>query len=262
MDKRNDEEYINELEEKIIELSFILKNKKNELNIVCEANRKIMGKLIHNLKNPVGVIFSFSDMILGGLEDYDSEKLEKHVNVINKSSKFSIKLLNTLAKYSQLQLPDLKFDVKPLNYLELLDSVIDEFNSLVIEKNCTIEKKYPVNDIFLTLDGDEMKLALSNIINNALRYSEENTTITIAVSDLENTIDTLISDEGIGISEENLPFIFDEFNVVNTYSEDKQKCIGLGLTIASKIIDLHKGKLSITSVVNEGSNFKILLPKV
>ena len=255
------EEYINELEDKVIDLSLRLKSKTNELNLVYKTNEKIIGKLIHNLKNPVGIIFSFSGMILENIEDYPIEKLEKHTQIINKSADFSIKLLNTIAKYTELQSPNLTFDFKRLDYLELLNNVINEFSSLAEEKNCIIETKFPKTTVFLVVDKTEIKLAISNIINNALRYSEENSTITVTVIERNNTIETIITDEGIGISEENLPNILNEFFVVNTYSEDKQKCIGLGLTIANKIIQHHKGEISITSSIGKGSDFKIILPK-
>ncbi|MDO9137104.1 MAG: hypothetical protein Q7U21_04730 [Lutibacter sp.] len=74
--EKNSDKYIPELEEKIIDLSLKLKSKSNELNAVLETNSKILGKLTHNLKNPVGVIFSFSEMMLEDLEDYSTEKLE------------------------------------------------------------------------------------------------------------------------------------------------------------------------------------------
>ncbi|MBL4939688.1 MAG: sensor histidine kinase, partial [Lutibacter sp.] len=75
------------------------------------------------------------------------------------------------------------------------------------------------------------------------------------------TINTCITDEGIGISETDLPNIFKEFYVVNTYSEDKQKCIGLGLTIANVVIQHHNGKITVTSEINKGTNVEMTLPK-
>jgi signal transduction histidine kinase len=74
-------------------------------------------------------------------------------------------------------------------------------------------------------------------------------------------VETTITDQGIGISEADLPHIFEEFYVVNTYSEDKQKCIGLGLAIAKKIMELHKGNIDVNSIFEKASSFKLILPK-
>lgn len=259
--KRNSEEYISELEDKIVTLSLKLRKKTNELNSVNEVNKKTIGKLVHNLKNPIGVVYSFSDMIIEDVEDYTTEKLEKHLQVIKNSAEFSLQFLNSIAKYSQLQSPDLKYDLKTLNYINIVTNVIAEFNSIAEEKNIRIETDLPESLPFLQVDEAEISLAIKNILNNAFRYSNEKSTIKITIKENLNTVETIINDEGIGISEENLPYISTNFFVVNTYSEDKQKCIGLGLSIANKIVEHHKGKILITSVLHKGSSIKILLPK-
>jgi signal transduction histidine kinase len=259
--KKDSEVYINELEEKIVDLSLRLKGGAIELNSVIERNNKSIGKLIHNLKNPVGVIFSFSDMILEDIEEYTPEKLEKHLQIIKNSANFSLQMLTTVGKYSQLQSPDLRYSFKNTNYFELLNTIIDEFKALSVEKNIDIGHAFSENSIILNIDTTEISIALRNIISNAFRYSNNNTIIKIEVKEYSNTIETTITDKGIGISQENLSAIFMEFFVVNTYSNNKQKCIGLGLSIAKKIIEDHKGNISVSSILNEGTSFKITLPK-
>ena len=259
--EENSEKYIPALEEKIIDLSLKLKSKSNELNTVVETNSKILGKLTHNLKNPVGVIFSFSEMMLEDLEDYSMEKLQKHIQIIKNSARFSLAFLDTISKYTRVQSPNFIIKTEQLNYIELLKSLITEFNGIASEKNIGLDVEVPSNDIFLTLDRNEISQALSAVLNNAMRYTNENSTIKITVEELKNTVETTITDQGIGISEADLSHIFEEFYVVNTYSEDKQKCIGLGLAIAKKIVELHKGKIEVNSIFEKGSSFKIILPK-
>ncbi len=259
--EENSEKYIPALEEKIIDLSLKLKSKSNELNAVVETNSKILGKLTHNLKNPVGVIFSFSEMMLEDLEDYSIEKLGKHIQIIKNSATFSLAFLDTISKYTRVQSPNFTLKTEQVNYVELVKSLINDFRMKASEKNIGLEVNVPSNDIFLTLDRNEISQALSAVLNNAMRYSNENSTIKITVEELKNTVETTITDQGIGISEADLPHIFEEFYVVNTYSEDKQKCIGLGLAIAKKIMELHKGKIAVNSIFEKGSSFKIILPK-
>lgn len=258
---RNSEKYLQELEEKIIDLSFKLKGKTNEIKDAEETTSKILGKLTHNLKNPVGVIFSFSEMMLEDLEDYSTEKLEKHLQIIKNSATFSLALLDTISKYSRVQAPNFVLKSKNINYIELFSAILNEFKLEASKKNIELDLIIPSNEIFLTLDWTEITQVLHAILNNAIRYSNENSTISIAVKELKNTIETTITDQGIGISETDLPNIFEEFYVVNTYSEDKQKCVGLGLSIAKKIIEHHKGKISAKSILEKGSSFKIILPK-
>jgi len=258
---KNSEKYIQELEEKIIDLSLKLKTKANAFNDAEETTTKILGKLTHNLKNPVGVIFSFSEMMLEDIDDYSPEKLEKHLQIIKNSATFSLALLDTISKYSRVKSPNFVLKRQRINYNELLSDLINEFKSEASKKNIDVTVKLPENDVFLTVDGDEITQAVRVILNNAMRYSNENSTIAVTVTELKNTVETTITDQGIGISATDLPNIFEEFYVVNTYSADKQKCVGLGLAIARRIVELHNGKISAKSTLEKGSSFKIIFPK-
>lgn len=260
-DDKKQTNYNDQLEEKIVELSLKLKSKNNELNEVITLNNLIFKKLIHNLKNPVGVSFSFSEMMLEGLQNYTPDKLQKHIEIIKNSSDFSLKFLNKLAEFSRYQLPDLKFIFEVYNFNEFIDRVIEKAQLMANEKRIFINKKLPENTIKFKFDKSELEIAILNIINNAVRYSNENTAIEIEV--IENTlaIEIIVSDNGLGIAEKDIFLIFDEFCVVNTYSEDKIKCIGLGLPIAQKIIKRHGGKIAVKSKLGKGSVFTISLPK-
>lgn len=258
--EKNSKEYIQQLEEKIIDLSLKLKSKAGEIKAAEESTTKILGKLTHNLKNPVGVIFSFSEMMLEDLEEYSIEKLEKHLQIIKNSAIFSLALLDTISKYSRVQSPNFVLKTQRRNYTELLSALLNEYKLQTFKKNIGLEINFPPNDIFLIIDEAEITQALNVVLNNALRYSKENSTITVSVSEQKNKTETTITDEGIGISETDLPHIFEEFYVINTYSEDKQKCIGLGLAIAKKIVEHHKGEISVSSTLEKGSCFKIILP--
>lgn len=255
---KESEEYIQNLEEKIVELSLKFKQKNNQLKSVTKENQKILGKLTHNLKNPIGVISSFSEMMLEDLEDYSPEKLTKFLNAINNSAKFSINFLTSISKYAQVTSSEFKLSLEKVNFIELVESVVNKLSKEADKKNINILKKYYKNELFLNIDAFEITIALNNILHNAIRYSDENTTVAISINENNNKIEIICLDEGIGISEDNLPHIFEPFFVVNTYDETKNKCIGLGLAIAKMIIEKHAGILEVKSTLNHGSEFKIL----
>ncbi|AOW20960.1 sensor histidine kinase [Urechidicola croceus] len=258
---KDKDKYIQELEDKIVSLKFNLSNKDNELKSIQKNHKKLLNKLVHNLKNPVGAIYSFSEMILEDIEEYSTQKMVTHLNVINSSADFSIQLLNNVINYSRVQALEENFEVKNYNYIELIEDVISDFYIALQKKEITLKKEFPKTEIILPINSVELKSALVNVIHNAIRYSPKNTTIEISIKNNIDTITTSITDYGIGISETNLPLVFDDFFVVNTYSEDKEKCIGLGLTIAKKIISIHNGTITIESSENNGTTIQIELPK-
>ena len=259
--RKNSKKYIEELESEILEQNFQLKVKKVEINSIIQSQKKRMRKLTHNLKNPVGIIYSFSDMILEDIEVYDTDKLKKHVGIIKNAADFSIHFLNQTSKLSNLMFPGEYILFKKLNVVELLNQLINKFDQAALKHKISIKRDFQVEKSMLLIHKEHLLIALSNIISNALRFSFENTTIMISVVESEDSVEIVITDEGIGVGPDDLLSVFHEYYVVNTYSNDKIKCVGLGLTIAEKIIEIHKGSISFESTLDKGSSVKIKLPK-
>lgn len=263
--KKKDKEvttYIEELEEKIVELSLRLKSKNNDESSIGKGANEIIGQLLHNLKNPAGVIYSFSEMIEEGGDSITSEKLQKYIDIISTSASFTLTLLDSFAIYFKLRSSELPFNLNVVNFVELISNALEQLAPFALEKKVTLDTAFPNEELLLKLDGIRVTQAISNIIANALRYSHDNSEISITIKEHQNTIETEIADKGIGISENDLPQIFDPFFVVNTYSIDKKKCVGLGLSIADIIIKQHNGEIKVTSTLGRGSKFSIFLPKV
>lgn len=257
----NSANYIEELEQKVVDLSLQLKNNKNELSVVKAENFQRLRKAIHNLKNPVGVGFSFAE-ILATVDCVSSnEKYKKYIEIIKNSNDYSIQILNSLAKLNRLISPDHKQIHTSINYANLVSSVISEFEKTPENKGFIIPEISSKKDLFLTIDKQEIEVLLSVLIHNALRFSPNKTTVKIEVIERGDFIETIITDQGIGISEENLETIFKEFFVVNTYDVKEEKCMGLGLAIAKIIIQYHNGKIDVSSTLNSGTVVKFELPK-
>ncbi|HPM00235.1 MAG TPA: ATP-binding protein, partial [Bacillota bacterium] len=116
-------------------------------------------------------------------------------------------------------------------------------------------------NIMLFADRDKISQVLVNLISNALKYTNSNGRVTITASDSGDNTTITVSDTGIGISEEDLPYIFERF-----YRADKSRNrmtggSGIGLTIAKAVVEAHKGSISATGKLNEGTVFTVVLPK-
>lgn len=259
---KNSAKYIQELEDKIVDLSLKLKSKTNQLENVEKDIHERFRKLVHNLKNPIGVAYSFAEMIAESTENISKEKLEKYNDIILKSTDFSIEILNALANLNRLKSPYFKLNYEKTNYIQLINNVIDKFKAEAGNRNISIIKNFPENTIYLNLDKNEITLVIYNLLSNAMRFSPSNSTINITVSENENSVDTKITDEGIGISEQHLNTIFDEFSVVNTYCENNNKCVGLGLSIAKIIVNYHNGEIKAISNLEKGTTINFTISKV
>lgn len=263
MDNRslNSEKYIQELEDKIVELSLDLKATNNNLKNISEENFERLQKLIHNLKNPIGIAFSFSEIIKENSGSISKESLKKYNEAILNSTEFSVEMLNELAVLNRLKSSSFLLKKEMINYGELINSVIEKNIRKAAESSISIEKCIPNFSLLLNVDEREIEMVLDHIFDNSIKFSNPNSTIQISVIENQNFIETAISDQGIGISANNLPSVFKEFFVANTYAKNSKKCIGLGLSISKQIIDFHKGTLIIESKIDAGTTVKIALPR-
>lgn len=251
------ETYISELEDKIIDLSLKLKAQSTLLEATETKNNTLIANLTHNLKNPIGIAYSFSDMILENTKSYTPDKLEKHVNIIRESSQYAINLLNNFVTYHQINSSKCVYNFELKDYTELLKNIVTKFTQNKVK--ITFINLFE-NPILLNIDVEKITLVLKQILQNAIRFSGENSEIIVSLKASDSFIETTVTDFGIGISEEDLANVFKDFFVVNTYDQEKQKCIGLGLSTAQNIINKHGGTIAIKSTITKGSRVKIILP--
>ncbi|UMB59675.1 HAMP domain-containing histidine kinase [Lutibacter sp. A80] len=258
---KNSEAYITELEDKIIDLSLKLKKQTSLLETNNSKHNQLLNKLTHNLKNPIGNAFCFSEMMLEDLDVYTQEKLEKHLNIIKDTSKYAIDLLNNFSIFQGINNPDCVYSFKKTTYTDLVEETKDKISNNT-QRNITILTEETAKNAFeITIDDEKIALALKQIIDNAVRFSNKESNVTIAITTTNTSIETVITDKGIGISEKNLDNVFKDFFTVDKYDLERKKCIGLGLPLAQKIIKKHNGTLSIKSILNEGTTVKLTLPK-
>jgi len=260
MSKKRSKEYIDELEEKILELSLKLKNNKEEFKLLKVQNDEINNQLIHNLKNPVGAVFSFSEMMLFENGKRDINKFNKHLQIIHNSSEFSIAILNKFSKYLG-STSNKNISVERIEYVSFLEKTLSGFQLMAIEKNNLISFDFDKKQVFLNFNEDDISFVINALIHNALRYSSDGGKIAVEIFEDGSQLTTKISDAGMGMSDKDLFKVFTPFFVVNTYSDDRKKCIGLSLAIVKKIIKKHGGSIKITSALNTGTTVIFSLPK-
>lgn len=261
MDKNNltSKAKIQDLEDQLLDLSIKSKQQFNDIQNLKSTYAKIISKLAHNLKNPIGTIYSFSELMLDS-KDLAVEKSKKYNEVIKNSARFSISLIDAISKYTNLISGKNDFTKQEINYISFLDEVIESLSAKFEAKNIVIEKHYNVGDIKILIDKEEVALALQNIFSNAVRFSKSNTKIVVTAEVKNKNLITKINDFGMGIEVEDLEKVTNPFYIVNTYDLDGNKCVGLGLSIAQEIVENHNAKLEVFSKINQGTLVAVTFP--
>jgi signal transduction histidine kinase len=148
-----------------------------------------------------------------------------------------------------------------INVHGIIDKAVDNFKLQIRNRSGSVKKDYQAKHPVAIVDEIHLLNAISNLIDNALKYSSGKPDIKISTHNIRNGIEIIIEDKGIGISKENLSRIFDKFYRVPSGNLHKVKGFGLGLSYVQKVIEEHNGTIKADSQINKGTKFTIFLPQ-
>ena len=244
--KQNDE--IGDLAETMDMLSQRLSEADEERNRVQKQRQDFITNISHELRTPVTVIRGSLEALCDEVVTEPDQVKEYHKQMLNESKSLE-RLVNDLLELSRLQNTDFKIEMQELNICDVLKDSVRSASNLARKKNINIEYSFD-RDVFLTKgDYGRLRQMFLTVIDNSVKFSYENSSINIIMNN--NRI--IIKDKGIGISDEDLPKIFDRYFSVK--SDENKTGTGLGLTIAKQIALRHNIELFAESQLNEGTSF-------
>lgn len=226
-----------------------------------EFRREYIGNISHELKNPIFNIQGYIYSLIDGAKD-DPELSVKYLKRTSKNIERILTIIEDLDTISELEVTDIKTNFKTFNLFNLIEEVIELFDEKTKKKNVTIYfREDYINTLQVTGDEHRIKQVLVNLIDNAVKYSFENGRIKISFFDMDKNRLIEITDEGSGISEEDLPRIFERFYRTDKARSRDKGGTGLGLAIVKHIIEAHNQTINVRSTVGVGTTFAFTLKK-
>lgn len=218
----------------------------------------------HELSTPIAAIEGTLSMILDeGMGRVDEKAKDLLKNAYEGSRRLS-RLVKDLLNVSKIEEGKMTMDIKEISLEEVIEGVISEL-SLVAEKS-NLYLRYPhPNQKIPKVEADPIRIreVLTNLISNAIKFTEKGgITVEVKVSSIRNqkSVVVSVSDTGIGISSEYLPYLFQKFHQVDTSATRRAQGTGLGLYICKSIVEMHGGKIWAESKLGQGSKFSFTLP--
>jgi len=239
---------------------LILEQQNRELEDLNRQKNEFCGMAAHDLRNPITVIQNSSSIILKYLGENLTDKQKEFLKKINDSSQFTIKLLSDLLDISKIESGRLELEITQNDYIDFLKNNIELNNFFANEKDISINLGLRDEIPLIDFDRNKIEQVLNNLISNAIKYSYPNTEINIEVEREGDFLLTKVIDQGQGIPEDEQPNIFKAFQKASTKPTAGEKSTGLGLAIAKKIVEGHKGEIWVKSEVGKGSTFYFKLP--
>ncbi|MDD5687100.1 MAG: ATP-binding protein [Elusimicrobia bacterium] len=214
----------------------------------------------HELKTPLTAIIGFVETLKEGAIN-DREKAMEFLSIIQDNTTRLKDLVNDLLTISMAESREFKLNLGKVNLKELINSILVVYKSKMESKKQKIIKEVSADIQNITVDEEKFRQIISNLIDNAVKFTGENGEIKIKCLSAGENIRIEISDTGIGISKEHLPRIFERFYRVDTARSREMGGTGLGLAIVKHLVMLHKGNVFVESQPGKGSVFTIVLPK-
>jgi signal transduction histidine kinase len=235
----------------------------NEAKRTAEAANKaktiFLNNISHELRIPIHGILSFASCGIKEHATADPDKLLEYYQKIRQSGETLLVLLNDLLDLAKLESGKISFKFRPANLNSIIDIVRGEFESLALEHNLTFECEHLETNENIVIDSDKVMQVLRNLLSNAIKFSPEGGTINIISSQKADSIVVSIRDQGAGIPEGELKYIFNKFFQSSRTKADAGGT-GLGLPICREIIAAHKGRIWAENNSDIGANLSFEIP--
>ena len=217
-----------------------------------EHKNKLLGITAHDLRNPIGAIRGFAEVLFD--EEVDKDTHDELLHLIHDISNDMLLMLNDLLDVSQIESGKFNLDLKSDDLTRLIEKRIKLADIYAGKKDMTIHWSSPAIAP-LEFDAGKIGQVLDNFLSNAVKYSPLGTEIHVTHSADDNKIRIGVKDQGPGIAEDELAKLFGEFSRLSTRATAGERSTGLGLAISKRIIEAHGGTIGVESKPGEGSEF-------
>jgi two-component system, OmpR family, phosphate regulon sensor histidine kinase PhoR len=219
-----------------------------------------ISNMTHEFKTPVSTI----SLACEALSDKDIVKTESmyrtYISVISEENKRLGGLAEKILRTALLEKGQVKLKRESVNIHALIQAVAKKFFLQIEQKGGQIKTDFQAKQICVYADKDHLTNVISNLLDNAIKYTFTTPMIIVKTEDREKAISICVMDNGIGISKSNQKKIFENFYRVSSGNVHDVKGFGLGLTYVKSIIEKHGGSIIVESELNKGSKFTIVLP--
>jgi signal transduction histidine kinase len=249
---------LNDITEHVI-TERILRNNEKELKELNATKDKFFSIISHDLRTPFVNLLGLAEILNEDIDTLDKEKIKEFTQLINSAATNGYKLLENLLDWSRSQAG--RFNCIPKR-IDISDIIFD--NIKTIENNSEDKRVTFSLDIegkvYAFADPNMINSVIRNLLNNAVKFSYNNSIVNILVSTSDNEVIISVKDSGVGIEPENLDKLFNNDSLFTTTGTSNERGTGLGLLLAHEFIEKNNGKISVTSEVGKGSEFVFSLP--
>jgi signal transduction histidine kinase len=211
----------------------------------------------HELRTPLGLVLGHATFLKELIKD---EQQNSQIDIIIRNATRLKSIIEELASVNGFQSGTARVHIKTVSVNDLVSNICQQHQETARQKKITFEVRYLEQNIRIEGDEEKLGLAISNVVRNALTFTDSHGSVSVALELLPGYVQIKVSDDGIGIPEQELTKIFERFYQVQSHLTRRHGGMGLGLSVAKAMIEMHQGNIWAESDGNRGSSFFIMLP--
>lgn len=232
----------------------------NKQLIESEQKRNMfIASMGHELRHPLNLIMGFTSVLLNEYAGKINEEQRRQLQIIKESSKHLLSLINEIIEITKLELTKEGLNLRRFDLRKLIFEIVSSYQTLAEQKNLKIEVNAP-DEVIILSDESRLRQVVTNLISNSIKFTDKGF-VKIELIDTGDSAELIIQDTGIGMSKEELSYLFQPFSIKYFKNRPDVEGTGLGLFICKRILDLLNGEIKVESKLNIGTRFLIKLPK-
>ncbi|MEM6766263.1 MAG: HAMP domain-containing sensor histidine kinase [Bacteroidota bacterium] len=225
-----------------------------------KLRRELIANISHDLRTPLSIIHGYAETLwMKGISLAEDERQVYIKHVLDHTYRLE-NLVKELFELSKLEAQQIQPKPEPFSLSELVQDVVHSYLIIAQEKNIQLHPVFLQDQLVVLGDVALIERVLQNLIDNALKFTDEGGNVWIKMEKQAGQACIRIEDSGVGIPEEDLPYIFDRYRRAEKKAVNRVESTGLGLAIVKKIMELHQADIYVESTLGEGTTFSILLP--
>ncbi|HVG36335.1 MAG TPA: ATP-binding protein, partial [Thermoplasmata archaeon] len=229
-------------------------DKSRQLEVASQHKSEFLANMSHELRTPLNAIIGFSEVLSERMFGDLNEKQEEYLKDIHASGTHLLSLINDILDLSKIEAGRMELELTDFDLPQAIDNALTLVRERAGRRGIALHQS--VEERLGEMRGDERKVkqVLLNLLSNALKFTPEGGRIEVRAASVDGSVEVSVSDTGVGIAPEDQEVVFEEFRQVGT-SAAKQEGTGLGLALCWKFVELHGGRIWVTSQVGVGSTF-------
>jgi len=232
-----------------------------ELETASRHKSEFLANMSHELRTPLNAIIGFSEVLQERMFGDLNDKQAEYIDDIITSGRHLLALINDILDLSKIEAGRMELDLTPFDLPLALETTLALVRERATRHGLRLELTVDERVGSVVADERKVRQVLLNLLSNAVKFTPEGGWVAVRTAPVDGAVEIAVSDAGIGIAAEDQAAVFEEFRQVGSDTARKREGTGLGLTLARKFVELHGGRLWVTSEVGKGSTFTFTLPE-